>query len=418
MLNVTTAAQIILDLIQPLDPHQDGESIDLNHARGRILAAPVISNLDFPHWDNSAMDGYAVRYQDVQGCDEQHPAILEIIETIPAGSQPQKTLEAGNAARIFTGAMMPIGADTVVMQEVCQATGDRVYVKSAPQLGQFVRKQAAYYQAGNTLLSPGIIINPAELAVLAAAQCTQVQVYRRPQVAIFSTGDELVEPYQSLQPGQLVDSNRYALLAGLQQLGVEVEVLGIVPDQPEALRKTMEKAITSADMVISSGGVSVGDYDYVADVMTALGGKIQMKAVAIKPGKPLTVAEFVGKLGNSSRSCLYFGLPGNPVSALVTFWRFVQPAIKKLSGLSGGWNPNFVKAISMSVLRSNGQRESYLWGNLYLSGGKYEFRLAPGGDSSGNLINLAGTNGLAMIPAGTREIAVGEEVLVLMLSWI
>lgn len=414
MLPVQQAESIILDLAQPLDKELDIEVIDLLSATGRILAAPVTSQLDFPHWDNSAMDGYAVLYTDVQACSEEQPAILDIIEEIPAGYQPQKTIQSGQAARILTGACMPGGADTVVMQEHTKREGNQVFILQAPKPQAFVRHRASYYQAGMPLLYPGIQLTAPEIAVLAAAQCTQLTVYRRPKVAILSTGDELVTPDQPLQPGQIVDSNQYALTAWVTLCGGIPKVRGIVRDDPEVLKNAISQAIPAADIVLSTGGVSVGDYDYVDRILEELGAQIHIRSVAVKPGKPLRVATFPRESGHQ---VLYFGLPGNPVSALVSCWRFVQPALRKLSGLpQEAWKPKFVKAIARHNLKSDGRRESYLWGQLRLVEGNYEFHLSGGSHSSGNLINLAQTTGLAVVPVGQTFIPSGEPVQVLVVS--
>ncbi len=409
MLPVSQVEAIISNLVQPLDVN-DVEVVTLLTAIERILAIPVVSKLDFPHWDNSAMDGYAVRYEDVQNCSEQQPAILEIVEEIPAGREPQKVIQPRQAARILTGGIMPKGADTVVMQEQTEREENRVLILNAPEPQAFVRQQASFYQAGTPLLQPGIMLNAPEIAVLAAAQCTQLTVYRRPRVAILSTGDELVTAEQNLQPGQIVDSNGYALAALVAQAGAEPVRLGIIQDQPAALKEAISEAIATADIVLSSGGVSVGDYDYVEQILESLGASIHVRAVAVKPGKPLTFATFSGSA--SERSVLYFGLPGNPVSALVSFWRFVQPAIKKLAGLSG-WELLFINARSRDDLCSDGKRETYLWGQMHLVNGSYEFTLAGGSHSSGNLINLAQTTGLAVIPVGQTLIPAGHQVQVL-----
>lgn len=409
MLSASDAEAIILSLVQPLNSEQDTEFVDLLAASDRILASPVTSQLDFPHWDNSAMDGYAVRYEDVQDCSEEKPVVLEIVAEIPAGVQPQSTIQSGQAARILTGAVMPAGADTVVMQERTRREENRVIILAAPKPQEFVRHQGTYYKAGTQLLPAGIRLQAPEIAVLAATQCTQLKVFRRPRVALLSTGNELVTPDKPLQPGQIVDSNRYALFALVKQSAAQPLMLGIVKDEPEALKQAIADAITQADVVLSSGGVSVGDYDYVEQVLESLGGKIHVRAVATKPGKPLTVATF----GNDTRPVLYFGLPGNPVAALVTFWRFVQSAIKKLSGLAEGWEPTFVKALARQELRSDGKRETYIWGQLRLLDGVYEFQPAGGLQNSGNLINLAQTNGLAILPVGQTVISAGVEVQVL-----
>ncbi|MGD1704087.1 gephyrin-like molybdotransferase Glp [Dapis sp. BLCC M229] len=411
MLPVNQAESIILNLVQPLDSQKDIEIVDLLTASGRILATPVSSKLDFPHWDNSAMDGYAVKFTDVKDCSPENPVSLEIIEEIPAGYQPQGQIESGETARIFTGACMPPGADTVVMQEVTQREGNRVLILETPQPQEFVRYKGSFYQANTPLLNPGIPLSATEIAILAALQCPKIPVYRRPKVGIISTGNELVTPEQSLQPGQLVDSNQYALAVAVAQMGAEVIRFGIVPDEREILKQTIAKAVTSTDFLLSTGGVSVGDYDYVEDILTELGAEIHIHSVAVKPGKPLTVAKF------SDAQCLYFGLPGNPVSALVSFWRFVQPALKKLAGVEEtAWKPEFVTARSLQDLRSNGKRETYLWGQLNSGNNGYEFQLAVGSHSSGNLINLAGTTGLAVVPLNETLIPAGKSVQVLKIS--
>ncbi|XWK86191.1 MAG: gephyrin-like molybdotransferase Glp [Phormidium sp.] len=411
MLSVQQAEQIIANSVQPLNPERDIEIVDLLGASGRILAQEITSQLDFPHWDNSAMDGYAVRHADVAQCNAENPAILEIVEEIPAGKAPQKSILPGQAARIFTGAMMPEGADTVVMQEVTQREGNSVKILNSATPQAFVRHKGAFSQAGTPLLSPGISIGATEIAVLASAQCTQIPVYRRPVVAILSTGDELVTPDQPLKPGQLVDSNQYALATLVTQTGAIPQMLGIIPDDPEQLKNAISHALESTDIVISSGGVSVGDYDFVDQILSSLGGEIQIRAIAVKPGKPLTFATF--NSGNERSPILYFGLPGNPVSSLVTFWRFVQPAIRKMSGISDFWQPTFVQAKTQHNLKSDGKRESYFWGKLRLVNGEYEFTLAGGSQSSGNLINLAQTNGLAVLPVGKTFVNVGDLVQVL-----
>ncbi len=407
MLPVTEAEAIILDLVQVLNSQQDAEIVNLEAASDRILAAPITSKLDFPHWDNSAMDGYAVRYQDVQDCSPDSPVILEMVEEIAAGYQPSVELKSGQTARIFTGAMLPKGSDTIVIQENTQRSGDRITILAAPQAKEFVRHKGAFYRAGMPMLETGITLRAADIAVLATAQCTELSVYRRPRVAILSTGDELVTPEQPLQPGQIVDSNQYALASFVASNGGIPVRLGIVPDQPEALKNAIAKAINSADIVLSTGGVSVGDYDYVDRILAELGGTLHIRSVAVKPGKPLTVATF-------DNSCLYFGIPGNPVSALVSCWRFVQPALKKLSGQKN-YQPMFVKARTRYDLCADGKRETYLWGQLHLVDGESEFALAGGSHSSGNLINLAQTNGLAVVPIGQKLIAKGEQVRVMTL---
>lgn len=402
MLSVQEAEKLIFEAVQAI---KETELMKLEECCDRILASSISSKLDFPHWDNSAMDGYAVQFEDVQ-----QPVTLDIVEEIPAGYQPQKTIQPGQAARILTGSMMPMGADTIVMQEDTKREGDRVSILAAPRdRGAFVRYRGTYRKAGDPLLSPGLMLKAPEIAILAAAQCVEIPVFCRPRVAILSTGNELVAPNQPLQPGQIVDSNQYALEALVAEMGAEVISIGIVPDDPKELETAIASAIQSADVVISSGGVSVGDYDYVDRILEALGAKIHVRAIAVKPGKPLTFATF-------PNSALYFGLPGNPASALITFWRFAQPAIRKLSGLAQGWEPKFLNATATQDLKSDGKRELYLWGNVSILDGKFHFTPAGGSRLSGNLINLAGTNALGVMAVGETAIDAGENVKVLLIG--
>ncbi|KAI9131177.1 gephyrin-like molybdotransferase Glp [Acaryochloris sp. CCMEE 5410] len=408
MLSVDQAESLILKTAQSLT---DQEITTLLNAQQRILATDISSTLDFPYWDNSAMDGYAVRYADVQACGPDTPAILDVVTEIPAGTCPNLSLAPGQAARIFTGAMVPQGADTVVMQENTLRQGDQVHILQCPQPQAFVRKRGAYYQAGVPILKQGMTLTPPDIAILATVQCTEIPVYRRPVVAILSTGNELVAPDQPLQAGQIVDSNRYALAALVQATGAEVQLIDLVGDTVEDLKAAIASTIPQADVVISSGGVSVGDYDYVDQVLAELNADIHIRSVAVKPGKPLTFATF--PTADGSQPVLYFGLPGNPVSALVSFWRFVQPALRKVSGQSGSWRPRFVEARTLHPLPAGGRREIYLWGQLSLDDGQYEFTLAGGSHSSGNLMNLSQTNGLVVIPVDHPAVEAGESVSVM-----
>jgi len=409
MLPVKEAEDIILNLVSVLDSTRDIEIVSLENAQGRIIAQAVSGTLDFPHWDNSAMDGYAVCYEDVKDCNKDNPIVLEVVTEIAAGDRPATDIKPGQTARIFTGAMLPEGADTIVIQENTTKDGREVTILSAPEPYEFVRHKGTFYQAGAPILAAGIKIGAPEIAVLATAQCTKLLVYRQPRVAILSTGDELVTPEQSLQPGQIVDSNQYALASFVANNNAIPLKLGIVPDQPEELKKKIAKAIESADIVLSTGGVSVGDYDYVDQILAELGGTLHIRSVAVKPGKPLTVATF-------ENNCLYFGIPGNPVSALVSCWRFVQPALRKLAGLNqNNYRPQFVKATTHHNLKALGRRETYLWGQLNINEGKYEFALAGGSHSSGNLINLAQTNALAIVPIGQKLIKAASKVEVMLI---
>jgi molybdopterin molybdotransferase len=412
MLSVQEAEAKILQLVHPLNAKRDRETISLTEAYGRILAADICSQLDFPYWDNSAMDGYAVRVEDLQHCTAEQPVTLNVAMEIPAGRCPEGTLQLGQTARIFTGSMMPDGANTVVMQEQVLREGDRVTFTHCPKVQDWVRAKGDYYKAGMPLLKQGTRLNGPDIAILATAQCVEVPVYRKPSVSLLSTGSELILPEQSLKLGQIIDSNQPTLMALVQETGAIAQPMGIIPDDRAVLKAAIASAIADADVVISSGGISVGDYDYVEEILVELGGTIHIQSVAVKPGKPLTVATFPNPEGD--RPILYFGLPGNPVSAPVGFWRFVQPALKKLSGLPQNWGPNFIRARARKDLKSDGKRETYLWGQLFLTAeGIYEFDLAGGTHSSGNLINLAQTNGLAVLKSDRPCIDANDWVLVM-----
>jgi molybdopterin molybdotransferase len=418
MITVTEAETCILNLVQPFEPDRDRDRIALTDALGRVLARDVVSDVDLPHFDNSAMDGYAVRYGDLA-----QTAKLRIVDPdIPAGTNIAQPLERGQCARIFTGGMLPEGADTVVMQEDTERDGNSLHLKIEPQQGDYVRRRGEFYRAGTTLMQGGTRISATELGVLAAARCQMVDVYRQPVVAILSTGSELIDLYADLPltPGQIIDSNLYVLAALVKQAGAIAYPIGIVPDRKEELLSAMLRAIAVADVVISSGGVSVGDYDYVERLLDQIGADIHIRACAIKPGKPLTFATIPNHPSTdnpaqgSQRSKLYFGVPGNPASAMVSFWRFIQGAIAKLSGAEKShWYPQFIKAIALGDLHAQGRRETYLWGNLSLSDGRWQFTPASN-HSSGNPVSLAGTNGLAVLRVNQTYVPSGDEVLVML----
>lgn len=405
MISVSKAQQLILDAVQPLT---DTETLPLGALRGRVLAADVISALDFPHWDNSAMDGYGVRYGDVQDCDPHRPVTLEVVGKVAAGQSEVPAIASGQAVRIFTGAMVPPGVDTVIMQEDTVAQGDRVVIRATVKPGQWVRHRGHFLQRGAVLLAQGTALGAAEIAILGAAQQEQATVVRSPRVGLLSTGNELVAPGDPLKPGQIVDSNMLALTHFAEENHCQVQSFGAVGDDRLQLTQAMAQAITSQDFVLSTGGVSVGEFDYVPEILRELGGELLIESVAIKPGKPLKVAKF-------PNGCLYFGIPGNPVSALVSCWRLIQPAITKLRGIPNAQNP-LITVTAGQELRSGGMRETYLWGQLLVEQGQYHFYPSGGSHSSGNLINLAGTNALGVIPVGVKSVAPGEKIQALVLS--
>jgi len=294
------------------------EVTDLGHTLGRVLAEDVISTINVPGYDNSAMDGYAVRSVE---CTE--PGVsLTVSQRIPAGQTGIK-LEAGTAARIFTGAPVPEGADAVVMQEQCQQQGDVVTVNTAVKAGDNVRRAGEDIEKGSVILKAGTRIRPQEQGLMASIGQARVTVKRRLKVAIFFTGDELVEPGNELARGQIYNSNRYTLNGLLQSAGCEVTDFGIVPDTLDATLDVLKRAAADADLVLTSGGVSVGEEDYVRIALEQL-GELSMWRINMKPGKPVAF----GKVDNA----LFMGLPGNPVSVFVTFIIFARPLIVKMQG--------------------------------------------------------------------------------------
>jgi molybdopterin molybdotransferase len=421
MLPVAEVEKIILDLVKPFDPEIDSEILPLSQSLNRILAEDIKSELDFPHWDNSAMDGYALRYADLENLQELKLAIAP--EDIPAGVATSRTLAQGECIRIFTGGMLPIGADTVVMQEDSDRLGNFLQLKVKPQQGEYVRRKGEFIQSGTTLVTAGTKLGATEIGALASARCQQVKVFRQPKVVIISTGNELVrlEDSQLLQSGQIIDSNLYALSTLINQSGAIAISFGVVRDDREELESVMRRAIAVADIVISTGGVSVGDYDYVDELLVEMGADMHVQSVAIKPGKPLTFASFTRALNvnRSEDKVLYFGVPGNPVSAMLSFWRFIRGAIAKLNGSNETyWYPQFIRAVTTEDLHAQGRRETYLWGKLTYAKGNPIFQPVNNylnNYSSGNLMSAIGTNALAVMRINQTYVPAGDEALIMLI---
>ena len=339
LLSLNDALPQLLSHAQPL---MGVEVVSTFDADGRVLAQDVVSALQVPPQDNSSMDGYAVRVTDC-GSGE---AVLRVTQRIPAGSHGV-ALQAGEAARIFTGAPIPPGADAVVMQEDCEALeGDRVKVLKTPNAGLWIRRSGEDVTRGDTVLKAGTRLNPAALGLAASVGLASLQVAKRPKVALFSTGDELVMPGdvapENMAPGAIYNSNRFFLRAMLQRLGCEVSDLGIVPDQRDATMQALQDAAKSHDLILTSGGVSVGEEDHIKPSVQAL-GELNLWQLAIKPGKPFAYGKVrrdasqpshavVGAQPLPTNACHFMGLPGNPVSSFVTFLLLVRPFILALQG--------------------------------------------------------------------------------------
>ena len=310
----------------------DIEQLSTFDALGRVLAQDVVSAIDVPPADNSSMDGYALRCDDVVLAG----TVLPQSQRIAAGAVGAP-LAAGTVARIFTGAQVPAGADAIVMQERCTAVDGGVRIDELPQPGQWIRRRGEDVQAAATVLSNGMRLTPQALGLVAGVGAATLTVLRRPRVALFSTGDELVMPGsvppEALPAGAIYNSNRYTLRGLLLAAGCEVSDLGIVPDRLDATRAALRVAAQAHDLVLTSGGVSVGEEDHIKPAVAAE-GRIEVWQVAIKPGKPLAFGALRRAAANGERDCLFLGLPGNPVSSFVTFLLAVQPVLRAMQGLT------------------------------------------------------------------------------------
>jgi molybdopterin molybdotransferase len=319
LLSVTDARARIDALVAPIDGE---EQLPIRPALGRVLAMPVISTIDVPPYTNSAMDGYALCGTDLPASGN---ARLKLIGRAMAGAPFAGRIGSGEAVRIMTGAVMPEGADTVLMQEQVGVEGDWITIGSGHKAGENVRKAGEDMAAGDTVLTPGKLLLPADIGVIASLGIAEVRVKRRLRVVFFSTGDELKSLGEPLGPGQIYDSNRYTLHGMLNRLGVEPLDLGVIRDDRETIRTAFREACANADVVITTGGVSVGEADFVKQTLDEL-GQVDFWKIAMKPGKPLAF----GRLGHA----MFFGLPGNPVSVMATFYQFVQPALQKMQGMT------------------------------------------------------------------------------------
>ncbi len=369
--------------------------LPIRDALDRVLAADICSPIDVPGHANSAMDGYALRAHDLA-------APLTVIGTALAGHPFAGEVGAGECVRIMTGGMVPAGADTVVMQERVRREDDRIWVDGEHRLGENVRPAGEDLAKGTTILHQGRRLTPADLGLLAEIGQPEVAVHRRLRVAFFSTGDELRSVGEPLKPGEIYDSNRYTLHGMLQRLGAEIMDLGVVRDNRAALAQALDTASANADVVITSGGVSVGDADYVTELLAAR-GTIQFWTINIKPGRPLAF----GRLGNAA----FFGLPGNPVSAMVTFYQVVQPALIYLEGESA-YAPTPVTARCTSTLRKKGRRREYQRGVLSnATDGTLEVR-STGAQGSGILRSMSEANCFIVLPEECEGVDEGEWVTV------
>ncbi len=382
------------------------EDVPVTDADGRVLREDVVAQWDVPGADNSAMDGYAVRGADLSGANRESPVRLRVVDDVPAGAISVASLAAGEAARIMTGALIPDGADTVVQVEITDAGRDEVSVFRDLTVGTNVRRRGDDISMGDVVLRSGTLIRSGEVGVLATVGRSSVEVARRPVVAILSTGSEIVDLGEKPPPGKVTNSNAYALAALVRESGGVPRVMGVVPDTRDVTVEAISAAL-HCDIVLTSGGVSVGAYDFVREAVRELGAETRFWRVAMKPGKPILFAV----RGES----LIFGLPGNPVSSMVGFHLFVGPAIRKGLGLDRGILPVVVSARAASPMRSKGDRLTYLRTRVVSDSGKlvaYPMKV----QGSGVTTSMIGANGLAVVPEGTNLIEEGHEIEVVMIG--
>jgi molybdopterin molybdotransferase len=409
MLTVTEAQQMILATVSRLEP----EPVFLLDALGRVLAEDVHADSALPPFDNSAMDGYAIRAEDVARTSRANGVRLPVIGEVPAGHPADQELRAGTAMRITTGALLPRGADTVVPVEDtddgargASALPEAVTIYLALKRGANVRRAGDDVRRGEKILTAGTLIRPAEIALLAAVGRDPVPVYRRPRVALLATGDELVSPSQQPGPGQIRNVNEFSTAALVLRYGGLPVLLGIAPDRLEEVAAKLEEASgQGADLIVASAGVSVGAYDVVKDAVRAH-GSIDLWKVRMRPGKPLAFGAY--------RGLPFFGLPGNPVSAMMTFEQFVRPVLRVMAGHTQ-WRKPTIAVTLLETIESDG-RETYARAWVERQADRWIARLS-GGQGSNMLGSLARANALVVVPDGITRLDAGASVHAQMLDW-
>jgi len=379
------------------------DEVDISKSRGLVLADTVISNDDVPPFPNTAMDGYAVRAVDT----EHAPVELKVIGTLPAGKAPDLEVGPDEAVRIMTGAVIPEGADAVVMVEKTKEVenGSSVVVEESVKNGNFIRQPGEDFVKGSELFNSGTLIGAAHIGVFATIGLEKVNVFKRPVVGVMSTGDELVQGSSQLKPGQIRDSNRHSIKALLEEIGAEIIDLGLIPDDEKAIESALLSAVEKCDAVVTSGGVSMGDFDYVKVVLDRL-GEMKWMQVAIKPAKPLAF----GLLNDVP----IFGLPGNPVSAMVSFELFMRPALLKMMGYEQIWRPHIKAKAATPLKRRKDGKVHFARVTLARKEDSYEVSLLEG-QGSHQLAAMANAQGLAVLPNG-EGLEIGDFVDVMQLT--
>jgi molybdopterin molybdotransferase len=402
-LPVAKANEVIRGFIKPV---AGLEKLPVRKALGRVLAKDIVSPIDVPAQDNSAMDGYAVRSDDL-GAGE--PVTLTELGTAYAGRNFPGEVRRGQCVRVMTGAVMPRNTDTVVIQEVVTADGKRISIPPGQDPGQNRRRAGEDLQKGKPALRAGRLLRPADLGLIASLGIGQVAVHRRLKVAFFSTGDELVSVGRKLKAGEVYDSNRYTLWGMLTRLGCEVIDLGVVRDDPEKLEAAFRKAAAGADAVVTSGGVSVGEADFTKQMMAKLGEVVFWK-IAMRPGRPMAF----GRIRARGRSAYLFGLPGNPVAVMVTFYHFVRGALLHMAG-RGDTELPLLRVKSEAAMRKKPGRTEYQRGILQMKNGEWTVRLT-GAQGSGILSSMSEANCFVVLSHAQGSVKAGDLVDVMLMD--
>jgi molybdopterin molybdotransferase len=382
--------------------------IPLDDALGGVLAENVVSPLDIPAWTNSAMDGYAARGDDVRGASETRPVRLTVVEHLPAGRFPTRTIGPGECARIFTGAPLPAGADSIIRQEDTDEGSETVTIVKDRDVGVNTRKAGEDIRKGSTVLTAGAELGPAQLGVLASLAVAHPLVYRRPRVAILSSGDEIVDidqPEEILSGRKIASSNTHTLVALVRQAGGEPVNLGIAGDTPDSLREHFRAAL-DADLLVTTAGISVGEHDYVREVLDELGAQQRFWKLRMRPGAPVGFGILDG--------VPWIGLPGNPVSTMVTFELFVRPAIRKMMGHSKPFRRSVAVTLAEPITLK--PRLQHFLRAIVTEGPRGPEARLTGPQGSGILTSMALANALLVIPEGQYETAIGATVQALVLN--
>jgi molybdopterin molybdotransferase len=405
-LSVTNAQQCILEFVDRLDV----ETVMLEQSLGRVLAEDVHANRDQPPYDVSAMDGYAVRSADLA----QIPATLEIIEDIKAGDMPVRVVGAGQCARIMTGAPVPQGADAVIRVEDTQAISEsNAQINRTVKPGNDIRRLGENMRNGEVVLAAGTEITPGVIGILATVKCAQLQVYCRPRVAILSTGNELEDMDEPVDPNKIPNSNSYALMGQLQALGIAPVLLGIARDDPAELAEYLQRGL-DYDVLLVSGGSSVGVHDYVRPTIEALGVQMKFWRVAMKPGHPLAFGVLQRSGDRERKEAFFFGLPGNPVSSMVCFEEFVAPLLRRMMGHARLYRRTVQARLGHDVKHQPGRTE-FVRVMLNNEQGNY-LASSTGTQSSGVSLSMARADGLLVVPAESNGMTKGELVTVQLLD--